>query len=288
MAYLLAANLAWRERARFDLLGRPFAELVEQARSEALVKSESNSEIDAKNAGPFIVTGHQPGLVHPGVWVKNFAAAKLADEHDGVGLHVIIDADACRSPAILVPAGAIAEPRQAFVEFDAAAAELPWEERRIVDASVWESFPDRVHETCGELVTEPFLDEWWSKAVEQGAETGLVGAALAQARHETEIEWGIRNAELPQSQLCQTDAFRWFACTLLTELPRFAAAYNGALADYRRAHHLRNHAQPVPNLAAEGSRLEAPFWIWTNDDRRRRPVFAQPATSPKAPATRSR
>ena len=74
-------------------------------------------------------------------------------------------------------------------------------------------------------------------------------------------------------------AFRRFACTLLAELPRFTAAYNGALADYRRAHHVRNHAHPVPNLHADGPWLEAPFWLWTADDPERRPVFARPTSS---------
>jgi hypothetical protein len=291
MGELLAVNLAWREQTRFDLLGRPLADLVVQARREVLSGAvsyvadslrESESRVAEKLAfvgGPFVVTGHQPGLVHPGVWVKNFAAAALAEAHRGVGLHVIIDADVCRSPAILVPSGGVDEPRQAFVEFDGPAAELPWEERSIVDPQLWKSFPERVHQECGELVTHPLLDEWWPTALERGAATGLLGAALAQARHRTEWNWGTSNAELPQSQLCQTGAFRWFSCALLAELPRFVSAYNGALADYRRDHHLRNHAQPVPDLAADGGWLEAPFWIWTTADRRRRAVFVRPATS---------
>lgn len=298
MGELLAGNLAWREQTRFELLGQPLAELVKRARKEVLVGAatyvadslrESGLPVSEKLAhvgdslresqsGPFIVTGHQPGLVHPGVWVKNFAAAVLAKAHRGVGVHVIIDADVCRSPSIMVPGGTVDEPRQEFIEFDGPAAELPWEERAIVDSRLWESFPERVHQACGDLVAEPLLDKWWPIARERGTATGLVGAALAQARHRAELDWGTNNAELPQSQLCQTGAFRWFACTLLAELPRFVAAYNGALADYRREHHLRNHAQPVPDLAADGPWLEAPFWIWTTADRRRRPVFVRPAT----------
>ncbi len=50
--------------------------------------------------GPFIVTGHQPELFHPGVWVKNFAAAALARQRGGVALNLIVDDDIPKSAAI--------------------------------------------------------------------------------------------------------------------------------------------------------------------------------------------
>ncbi len=270
MGELLAANLRWRQEHEFDLLGKSLGQLVEEARREI--------QDGAPASGPYIITGHQPGLVHPGVWVKNFAAAKLAEAHQGIGVHIVIDADLCRSASIFVPTGTVDAPRLESIEYDGPGAYVPWEERRIVDERLWRSFPERVAQAAGSLVPERFLDAWWPLAIERGAATGLIGALLAQARQQTEIAWGCRNVELPQSRLCQTEAFRWFACTLLAELPRFVVAYNGALAEYRRAHHLRNAAQPAPDLAADGAWLEAPFWVWTADDVRRRPVFARPAT----------
>jgi hypothetical protein len=296
MGELLACNLAWRERHDVDLLGKPLSELVAEARREVLARAATytigslsgdpaaqelfrrwapGSATSPESTGPFIVTGHQPGLVHPGVWVKNFAAASLAESHRGVGLHLIIDADLCRAPSIVVPAGTVDAPRMTPVEFDLAAAELPWEERRIVDEDVWRSFPARVHEAAGEFLPDPMLDEWWPTAIRRADATGLIGAALAQARHRAELEWGCRNLELPQSELCRTAAFRWFVATLLADLPRFVAAYNGALAEYRVTHKLRNHAQPVPDLAIDGDWLEAPFWVWTATDARRRPLFVR-------------
>jgi hypothetical protein len=297
MGELLVCNLAWRERHDVDLLGKPLSELVAEARREVLARAATytigslssdpaaqelfrrwapGSATSPDSTGPFIVTGHQPGLVHPGVWVKNFAAASLAESHRGVGLHLIIDADLCRAPSIVVPAGTVDAPRMTPVEFDLVAAELPWEERRIVDEGVWRSFPVRVHEAAGEFLANPMLDEWWQVAVERAGATGLVGASLAQARHRAELEWDCRNLELPQSELCRTAAFRWFVATLLADLPRFATAYNGALAEYRVRHRLRNHAQPVPDLAVVGDWLEAPFWVWTASDARRRPLFVRP------------
>jgi hypothetical protein len=268
---LVDANLAWRTQHDIELLGRSLGELTADARREI-------GELTASDArAPLIATGHQPGLVHPGVWIKNFAAAQLAADLGGAGLHVIIDADVCRTPAILVPSRTVEHPRAASVEFDLAASAQPWEERRILNHDLWRSFPERVHAAADGLLGDLFLDEWWPRAVERAAETGLVGAALAEARRDAEIAWGLHNAELPQSQLCQTAAFQHFVVTLLAELPRFVAAHNEALGEYRWLHGLRNHAHPAPNLATDGPWLEAPFWIWSKDDPHRRPVFVRPA-----------
>ena len=117
------------------------------------------------------------------------------------------------------------------------------------------------------------LDEWWPLAMERAAATGRIGLGLAQARHLAEIEWGRRNLELPQSEMCQTAAFRRFTLHLFNELPRFVASYNDALGEYRRVHRLRNHAQPVPNLAVDGDWFQAPYWVWSADAPSRRPLY---------------
>jgi hypothetical protein len=282
MGALLADNLVWRSHAKFDLLGRPLGDLACEARREVLRQADSYVKSYAPEGpaggdcrGPLIVTGHQPGLAHPGVWIKNFAAAALAERHGGTAIHVVIDADACRTPAILVPSGSVEAPRLVAVEFDRLAPAMPWEEREVLDNELWSSFPERVDSACQKLAPTPYLRQWWPLAESRASATGRLGAGLAQARHQAEIGWGRRNAELPQSLLCQTAAFRWFVCTLLVDLPRFAAAYNDALDEYRRRHRLRNHAQPIPNLSRDGDWLEAPFWLWSAADPQRRPVFAR-------------
>ena len=52
---------------------------------------------------PLVVTGHQPELFHPGVWVKNFATAAIARAHGGLGLNLIVDNDLPKSASIRVP-----------------------------------------------------------------------------------------------------------------------------------------------------------------------------------------
>ena len=283
---IVKGNVAWRREASLAVLGRPLVEFAAEARRELLQRASEytsayagpgtfSAKVEAGGGcnAPLIVTGHQPELVHPGVWVKKFAAAALCASKGAVSLNLVIDDDACRSTAIRVPSGSLEDPRWAVVEFDAPAAEMPWEERSIIDGQHWRSFPERVATATRGLLRKPMLDQWWPLAMERAAATGRIGLGLAQARHLAEIEWGRRNLELPQSEMCQTDAFRRFTLHLFNELPRFVESYNAALGEYRRVHRLRNHAHPVPNLAVDGDWRQAPYWVWSNELPKRRPVY---------------
>ena len=280
-----SANRTWRAGTDLEIGGQPLQDFATDARRELLSRAADyvatyhpaavKSPSLALDDGPLILTGHQPEMVHPGVWLKNFAAGALAESKGGRALNLVIDGDACRTTAIRVPTGTPAEPRFASVEFDRPAEKVPWEERRVVDRDVWHSFAERVQDATGSLLSERLLDQWWPTAIERGETTGRIGAGLAQARHLAEIAWGHDNLELPQSQMCQTAAFRQFACHLFLHLPRLVDAYNAALCEYRRMHRIRNHAQPVPNLASIGPWLQAPFWIWSAADPRRRAVYVR-------------
>jgi hypothetical protein len=282
----VATAQAWRCHADLAILGRPLCAFARQARREivgaaaAYVASYNAAFADRHDVSvaaeaPRIVTGHQPGLFHPGVWVKNFATAELAGSCGGAGLSLVIDGDACRSTAIRLPGGTLEQPRFASCQFDALAETVPWEERVIVDDRLWQTFADRVRMETAALLPERLLDDWWTTALERGAAMGKIGPSLSQARHVTELAWGCQNLELPQSRMCQSLAFRQFACHVMRELPRFAEAYNGALGDYRRAHHIRNRAHPVSNLKERDSWLQTPFWVWTADNPRRRSLYVR-------------
>jgi hypothetical protein len=287
MGSVVRAGVEWRGAADVDMLGMSLADFAAAARAEAYGRAadyvgayagDRFGEFTYDPARPVILTGHQPDLIHPGVWLKNFAAAALAEQLGAEALHMVIDADVCRGTSIRVPSGSADAPELAAIEFDAPAMEMPWEERRVLDRDCWRSFGKRVQRATTPLLSSRMIDQWWPTAVERAEATGLIGASLAQARHLAELDWQQRNLELPQSQVCQTAAFRRFACRLLFDLPRFAEAYNAALAEYRHKRRLRNHAQPVPDLAADGPWLEAPLWMWSTADPTRRPLYLRCGT----------
>jgi hypothetical protein len=271
---------------RGDLQGRSLAVLAADARrslvQQAFTYTSQYRDVPsdvvdraASEAAPLILSGHQPELVHPGVWYKNFLLGRLAERVGGIGIHLLIDSDLCRSASVRVPAGTPDAPRVESVPLDQPAAEVPYEERVMVDRATLESFAGRVTQLIKRLVTDPVVDQLWPLVQSRLGEQPSLGLCLAQGRHLLEAAWGNVTLELPQSAVCQLPEFGWFAAHLLANLPRFWTAHNEALADYRAAHRLRGRAQPVPDLAEIDGWLEAPFWVWSADDPQRRPLFAR-------------
>jgi hypothetical protein len=229
-----------------------------------------------ESASPkFILSGHQPQLFHPGVWFKNFALSAIARQQRAIGINLIIDNDNARTLAIRVPGGTVTAPHVVGVSFDQATVEMPFEERMLVDRSGWESFPQRVSAELNGLLANPLLPAWWPEVVRQSKRTSNVGQALSAARHQLERQWGLETFEVPLSWLCETRSFRMFALQLLAAPERLQQAYNGALATYRTVYHLRSHAHPVPDLTRDGDWYEAPFWLWSERDPRRRRLFVR-------------
>jgi hypothetical protein len=271
---------------RGDIQGRPLADLAASARRSLVQQAIAYTrqyrdlpsdviERGSSEATPLVLSGHQPQLIHPGVWYKNFLLGQLAQRIGGLGIHLLIDSDLCRSASIRVPTGTPDEPRIESVPLDQPAAEVPYEERIVVDRATLASVATRVTQLLSQLVREPVVNQLWPHVLTRHGEQPNLGLCLAQGRHMLEAEWGNVTLELPQSAVCQLPEFGWFAAHVLAHLPRFWTAHNEALADYRAAHHLRNRAQPVPDLAESDGWLEAPFWVWTEDDPQRRPLFAR-------------
>jgi len=277
----LATNRQELATSTVEILGVPLVELARSARRELVAQALDHTNRYADVAAPvdenapLIITGHQPELTHPGVWLKNFAAARLANQTGGTAISLIIDNDLCRTPSLRVPTGSVEEPRIVDLPLDQPLGQMPYEERRIVDPALWKSLGQRVTKAIFPLVSDPLIGQWWPNVVEISSDTPQLGLAIAQARHRLELEWSHPSLEIPQSQVCQTDSFRHFALHLFCEAARLRHDYNSALADYREAHHLRNSAQPLPDLTEIESWTETPFWIWTQADPTRRALFVR-------------
>ncbi len=257
-----------------------------------------------------ILTGHQPTLFHPGVWLKNFLASSIARLVDGAAVNLVVDSDTLRVPGIRVPTGGGDDARVADVLFDSPGDEVPWEVRRLVDPQLFASFPRRVHQT---LPPPPsairgnqalLLDRIWPLAVEQSerqradAERKLrdicknlaipdesfhsvaqhskwLGWSLAAARRELERQVGLTLQQSLLSELTFWFDFGYFAEMLISRCAEFQVAHNAALAEYRTLNHIRSRAHPVPELARDGEWVEVPLWMWSRGNPRRRRVFAR-------------
>jgi hypothetical protein len=281
VAKALAENRRTRAAFEYDFQGISFHRLMAQSRRElceAAVewkKTYGSAAATPDDDGPIILAGHQPQMFHPGVWLKNFALGKLAEAHRATAVNLIIDSDVAAKPAIQVPSGSLDAPTRESVAYDQPNPAVPYEERKIEDRSLFESFPSRVSQSLSPFIKNPLLARFWPKVIEQSHDRNPLGASLARARHLLEGEWGISTWEVPQSTVCDRPAFFRFIAHLLAHLPRFAETYNEAVREYRSQHRIRNHAHPVPDLTMRDDWCEAPFWIWTKDDPHRRHLFVR-------------
>jgi hypothetical protein len=221
------------------------------------------------------LAGHQPQMVHPGVWLKNFTLGGLAQRHGATAVNLVVDSDTCAATSLRVPTDSIAEPRAEQIAFDQPEPTIPYEERKIEDRELFANFERRVTERIAPLVTDPLIRQYWPMVAARAKHTDNLGACIAQARHQLEGEWGLQTLEVPQSAVCAGEAFQWFIAHLLADLPRFRGVYNEAIRRYRREHRIRSTAHPAPELTEDGDWLETPFWVWTADRPQRQRLFAR-------------
>ena len=279
----LAENGERLRRWDYDFQGRRADRLRSMARAQVVALARRHHEAFGLDwpaqvlAQPdrIVMTGHQPELFHPGVWVKNFAVAGLAASQGAVGLNLIVDNDIPKGPSIRVPHRDGGNLRASPVAFDVWAGEVPYEDQAIGDEGLFATFPDRVRATLGGMVSDPLIDTYWPRVLGRKGETDRVGLRFALARREVEADWGVHNIEVPIGLVCESEAFLWFVCHVLAQLPRFQATHNAALARYRLAYGIRSKHHPVPALGRQGEWLEAPFWAWRAAAPRRRPLMVR-------------
>jgi hypothetical protein len=276
-AQLLALNQA-RLCQPIRLLDRSLVELRTLCKQEAYEAAQNHVRSlglssTIPNHQHWLVSGHQPELYHPGVWVKNFATFGVAQRHGWTPLHFVVDNDAVKSTSIRVPAPAAKPMRTVAVPFDAPGEPVPWEERAVLDSSLLARFPAAVADAMAGASFRPFLPRLWQHVT--ASQAPRLGLRLAGARRQLEADWGCHNLELPMSRLCQGNGFAYFVLNLLDRLPEFYTIHNQCLRDYRQARGIRSRNHPVPDLAREGSWLEAPFWGWHTGSTTRQRLFAR-------------
>jgi hypothetical protein len=284
---LARENLDRLAHAGPPILGRSWHDVREAAR-DAVVEAASDYCCRIEGAPGFrkprantlLMAGHQPELAHPGVWIKNFALFNLSLSVGAIPpINLIVDNDTVKSTAVHfpvlhdpLPPVSEFQPYRAAEPFDQPPTGEPYEEYAVRDEALFASLPGRVRPGWN---FESLLGDFWKVAVETGRRTRLLGDRLAAGRRAIERRWGCKNSEVPVSAVCQTEPFAWFACDLLTNLPRLHAAYNDAVRDYRTRYGLRSTSHPVPDLAAEGDWRETPFWAWRAGQKRRGRLIAR-------------
>lgn len=227
----------------------------------------------------FVVTGHQPVFAHPGILAKNVVVAQLAAElGDAVALNLVVDYDTAADLSAAVPFRQAGRLTQGPVRLAAVGYGTPFCHVPAPDRRRWESFCLEVDERLATLGAEGEpLRERTARFAEQARDARLWDARhlaewMSALRHRWEAEAlgsRARYLEVPLEELAETRAFRVFFAHVALQAERFASVYNETLARYRRLRRIRSRANPFPDLAVEGSRVEVPFWLLTPGVRRR-------------------
>ena len=131
---LLSANQQSLESPCSLINGLSFSELRQLCRHEIAAK------IGITTPSLWIVSGHQPELFHPGVWLKNFALSAFAQRTGALALNVVVDQDLCNQVGIKIP---VRKPTNQLelqtIAWDAAALGVPWENHFVQDRKKFES-----------------------------------------------------------------------------------------------------------------------------------------------------
>jgi hypothetical protein len=225
--------------------------------------------------GPLIVDGHQPELFHPGVWAKNFALGRLAEHCRGTALHLIVDHDLIQHRGVMVLSGSVNAPRRDWEPFDAPAHPQPWEEARIVDNELYDSFAERIERRQQAWGIFPLVRAAWPLARAARQQTASLVDGLTAARRAIEQDWGVNNLELPVSRLCTTTCFARFVADMIGRAAEVAEHYNRVVREYRLINRVRSLSHPVADLAIEDDWTETPFRIWQAGAAQRDRLFAR-------------
>lgn len=270
----LIGGLRWNDWAR--LVRRETATLTSQYLARLEQPLPQPIDVD----GPWIASGHQPELFHPGVWIKNVASSVLATRLSGAdsgGIHVLADGDTMRTASVRVPTGRLDHPLIALVPLDDPAAEIPHEERRVINEKAFLGFASLAQSRLSTIVGDSLLPLWGS-AIARTPTNLALGERISMARRVIERRAGIVNGEIPMSLLSNSEGFRRFAAHLWLEADRFRAIHNAALAEYRALNRVRSKSHPAPNLDERSGWMETPFWVWSVASPRRRRLFVERST----------
>ncbi len=266
---LARANRAALDASAVELGGLRLGELRRRARRELLPQAAAYTRalgLAAPEPSEDVIvgTGHQPVLVHPGIWVKYLALARLVPP-GGTGFNLIVDSDAIEEIAAEVPR-ANGRLERVRVPLAAAGPEVPAEAVAAPHAARVREFVAAIDAHLA-TIAEPTVTDPWQRArtlPDSPAGAGIAGAVTAWRRA---LEGPRSYIDLPVSHLARTASFRCFVHAILQDARRFAELHNTCLAAYRNHYGVRTAAQPFPDLAVDDGRAEAPFW-WIAGGRR--------------------
>ncbi len=259
--------------------GIPLAEARRRARREAVLAAADFSrrlgvpvaDVGTKpGAGTLVMTGRQPELYHPGIWIKGFLLDRFSRETGALAIDLVVDSDGFDSISLAAPC-LDPEARRCVHHLVRETEGSYYADTPVPDAATVEEFCDSAAETLRSLPAPSIARhfERFCTALQSSlTDAENVAELITFARRRYEAEAGTTYLELPVTVLSRTPSFVRFVADIALSAQRFTSTYNEELAAYRIAHGTRSAAQPVPDLKVDGGTYELPVWVLGAGTRR--------------------
>jgi hypothetical protein len=232
------------------------------------VQLEIKNKLNIHVNSSLIVNGHQVEFFHPGILSKEIIAHKIAKNTDGTPLSIILDHDHkdinFTYPYIYYQDN---EPRIKKNIF------LLAKESKInhnIENSVKEGFAnllDNIKDNLsGFYQAEPQSNFQENLLILKKNLTspGSYIDYIINSRKKSLQKKHVLTNFLKVSEIASMNGWKEFCKLITSDMKKFREVYNNALQYYRKTHHIKNHAQPVPDLHDD----ELPFWVANNTDTR--------------------
>lgn len=227
------------------------------------VRSATRTFLGHTDTSPLILTGHQTELHHPGVWIKNAVIDAVARKVGGRAMHLAVDTDAPKHLTLTYPLGTTGDAAAFPITDDPALATADWSGLVSAPSPAHITHLERTFaEQSESFGFTPLADNILASLRRLSLEESDLPRATTAAIHE--LDWhtlGLRYDAVLASPLWSSEGFALFTAHLIAHAPAYAAAYNAALADYRRQEGITTPGRPMPDLAVTSVSVELPFWL---------------------------
>lgn len=219
---------------------------------------------------PVVMTGHQPELYHPGVWVKVFLLDRLAREIGATAIDLVVDTDRAEGAGARLPR--LGPPVVSETVPLGPAASGAYVQAPVPDESERARFRAQGAAILSGLPA-PALGHHFGRfceALESAAgRTEDLAAFMTAARREFEAPADAVYLSAPVSRIAASRAYLEWASSILSDATGFRDAMNEALRSYRTRTGTRSAAQPFPDLEERDGLTEVPFWFLREGRRER-------------------
>jgi hypothetical protein len=247
----------------YDQYGQPIKSL--RSKIQLQLKKKLGLDNSKTSSNPLVVSGHQVEFFHPGILSKEILGSQAALQLGGSYISIILDHD----PHDLVFSSPQIEVHDHMERIRKVSYLLNAKSQSKDSISNKKSWVDFLRQIPGNLEkhfdsnTMKQIDENISFLIENSGNHLEISDYITASRLYSLKNLNLTVYPLKVSEMVNLEGWKEYCDLVNDNLERFIEAHNSSLDEYRKLHHIKNHAQPVPNLAPH----ESPFWVITNGKR---------------------